>query len=105
MTFDKDMSWTLFLAISLSPLLIATLVGLALRLRRGAPEPGGGIANFNQRVGSWWVMTGVLALAVMAGKTGVVLLAAFCSLAALREFLTLLRTRCCRGRGGNVGLA
>lgn len=93
MMFDENMSWVLFLAISLSPLLIATLVGWGLRLRRGAGEPGPGILNFHQRVSSWWVMTGVLTLAVMAGQTGVVILAAICSLAALREFLTLVQTR------------
>lgn len=93
MTFDTDMSWRLFLGISLSPLVIATLVGFGLRLRKGDGAPGPGVVNFHQRVISWWLMTAVLALAVMAGKTGVVLLAALCSFAALREFLTLTRTR------------
>ncbi len=93
MIFDTETSWTLFLGVSLSPLLIATLVGLGLRAHRGAAQPSPGVVNFEQRVWSWWMMSGVLALAVLAGKTGVVLLAALCSFAALREFLQLVQTR------------
>lgn len=90
---DTSISWGLFLAVSLAPLLIATVVSIALRMRQSETGPSLGSANFHQRVGSWWVMSGALALAVMGGKTGVVLLAALCSFAALREFLTLVPTR------------
>lgn len=91
MTVDIAPSWPLFAAVSLIPLLLATFVDVALRWR--VAEPGPGIQNFHQRVGSWWVMVSIIALAVMAGKTGVVLLAALCSFAALREFMTLTRTQ------------
>ena len=78
----------------------ASLLGLALRRRHaGAPSPT--IENLNARVRAWWVMVVLLAIAFAFGKTGVILLFAFASFAALREFLTLTATR----RGDHWALA
>lgn len=51
------------------------------------------VQNFAARVNAWWAMAVLGALALVAGRTGVVLLFAICSLAAMREFLTLVRFR------------
>jgi phosphatidate cytidylyltransferase len=70
-------------------LVLASIVGEVLRQR---VSPGGEnpvIENLNARIAAWWVMVFLLAIAFIAGKTGVVLLFALASFAALREFLTL----------------
>ena len=65
-----------------------TILGELLRTR----VPYGGtnpvIEAFMVRVHTWWGLTIVLALAVLSGRIGVILLFAFVSFAALREFLT-----------------
>jgi phosphatidate cytidylyltransferase len=73
-------------------LTVATLIGQILA-RRAGPEPGTVIVNLNQRIFAWWVMVGLIAVAFLCGKAGVILLFAFASFAALREFLTLTPTR------------
>ncbi|HUF86696.1 MAG TPA: phosphatidate cytidylyltransferase [Thermohalobaculum sp.] len=73
-------------------LLVATLIGAVLRRRvpaDGAPM----VENFNARVKAWWAMVALIALAFLGGKTGLTVLFALCSFAALREFMTLTRTR------------
>jgi phosphatidate cytidylyltransferase len=45
----------------------------------------------NARINAWWGMVAALGIAFLAGRTGVILLFAFLSFAALREFLTLTR--------------
>lgn len=74
-------------------MLFATVVGQGLRLWL---SPDGGnlvIANLNDRIRAWWVMVVLMAIALLGGRLGAVLLFGFCSFAALREFLTLLDTR------------
>ncbi|MCC6304096.1 MAG: phosphatidate cytidylyltransferase [Rhodobacteraceae bacterium] len=67
-------------------LALATLAAEALAERR----PGPVTANLRARVAAWWVMVVLLGLAFVFGRTGVVLLFALVSFAALREFLTLI---------------
>lgn len=71
-------------------LVVATGVGRVLARRAGGPDPV--IDNLNARIAAWWGMVALLGLAFLAGRTGVVLLFALCSFAALREFMTLTRT-------------
>lgn len=76
----------------LALLVLASLVGGALALRsRNAPSAT--ITNLNQRIGAWWWMVGVLAACFWLGAGATVLLFAFASLVALREFVTLTPTR------------
>jgi phosphatidate cytidylyltransferase len=70
-------------------LVIASIIGEVLRQRLSPAGDNPVIENLNARISSWWVMVIMLGLAFIAGKTGVVLLFALCSFAALREFLTL----------------
>ncbi|HUG62627.1 MAG TPA: phosphatidate cytidylyltransferase [Methylomirabilota bacterium] len=86
-------------AVLAAVLVTASAVGHALARRSGgAPNPT--VENLNARIKAWWVMIGVLALAFVFGKIGLVLLFAFASFAALREYLTLTDTR----RGDHLAL-
>ena len=51
-------------------------------------SPGPVVETYRTRVHSWWAMVILFALALLAGRTGVLLLFAFAAFAALREFLT-----------------
>jgi len=74
-------------------LIVASLVGFALKRLVAKGAPHGAIDNLNARVKAWWVMVAVIGLAFMAGRAGVILLFLFVSFAALREFLSLSYTR------------
>lgn len=50
------------------------------------------IANLAVRIKAWWVMATLLSAAFLVGDKAVVLLFAFVSFAALREFLTITHT-------------
>ena len=73
-------------------LVVATLVGRILKWRSGT-EANPVVENLNERVFAWWVMVALIGVAFLFGKAGVILLFAFASFAALREFLTLTYTR------------
>jgi phosphatidate cytidylyltransferase len=60
---------------------------------RAGPEPGPTLANLTQRINAWWIMVIFLTIAFLFGKNGIILLFAFVSFAALREFVTLTYTR------------
>ncbi|MBL8561408.1 MAG: phosphatidate cytidylyltransferase, partial [Gemmobacter sp.] len=70
-------------------LIIATLIGEALRARIAPDGSNPVIENLNARIAAWWGMVVLLALAFLAGRPGVVALFAVLSFSALREFLTL----------------
>jgi phosphatidate cytidylyltransferase len=71
---------------------VASLVSLILRLRAG-PQPNPVLDNLSARIKAWWVMIILLGAAFLAGRHAVILLFAFVSFAALREFVTLAPTR------------
>jgi phosphatidate cytidylyltransferase len=79
-------------------LVAASLIGFVLTLRY-AQSPV--VGNLNTRIKAWWVMVVLIGFAFEAGKAGVITLFAIASFAALREFLTLTRTR----RGDHLALA
>ncbi len=70
-------------------LVVASIVGAVLARIYGRDNPV--IDNLIARINAWWGMVAAMGIAFLAGKTGVVLLFAFLSFAALREFLTLTR--------------
>ncbi len=74
-------------------MLAATGLGWILRHRYAPDGSSPVIENLNERIRSWWIMIVLMAIALIGGQTGVTLLFAFCSFAALREFLTLTETR------------
>lgn len=75
----------------------ATVVTEAVAQRR----PGPVTQNLRARVAAWWVMVVLLALAFAFGRTGVVMLFALVSFAALREVFTLT----VRGTADHLALA
>ena len=88
--FDTPLR-TLFAGV-LALLAVASLIGGVLQFRlRGASSPT--IDNLNQRIVAWWWMFGVLAACFWFGQGTTVLLFAFASVIALREFVTLTPTR------------
>jgi len=82
---------TLFMGVG-SVLVVATAIGQALAWRAG-DRPSSLVQNLNQRIFAWWVMVGLIGLAFLFGKGGTILLFAFISFGALREFLSLTHTR------------
>lgn len=72
-------------------LIAASVVGAVLAHLKGTDNPV--IDNLNARIKAWWVMVILMGLALTFGKAGACVLFAFCSFAALREFLTLTDTR------------
>lgn len=86
-------SFMILLLAILGILTVASLIGFGLKLATRSKGPNSTIENLNSRIIAWWVMVIVMAIAFMAGRTGVVILFAICSFAALREFLTLTNTR------------
>ena len=74
-------------------LVVASIVGWVLKTSVAKGMPHSTIDNLNARIKAWWVMVLVISLAFVFGKPGVILLFAFISFFALREFLTLTYTR------------
>ena len=74
-------------------LVTASAVGAILALRVRSDPGRRTVANLNARTRAWWVMAGIVGLAVTLGHTATVLLFALVSFLALREFLTLTPTR------------
>ena len=69
-------------------LLVLTILAEALRARVPPGRRVPGIEGFAARVRGWWAMAVLLVLALLLGRTGVVLLFALASFAALREVAT-----------------
>lgn len=85
---------TLFItAAALLLLLALSLLAGWLKLAKAGGPPQGLVEHLNQRVQGWWAMTLTIGLALLAGRIGVVVLFAFVSFTALREFLTVAPTR------------
>ncbi len=74
---------------SFSILIALTVLGEILRARQPVHEPNPMLDTYMTRVQSWWGMVAFIGAALLLGKPGVMLLFAFASFAALREFLTL----------------
>lgn len=78
-----------------------TVFGEVLRLRVSSRQDNPVVETFMTRVRSWWSMVVLFTLALIAGKLGLLVLFAFASYAALREFLTLTNKR----RADHIALA
>ena len=74
-------------------LVIASLVGYALKMFVAKGQPHAVVDNLNARIKAWWVMVLVISGAFLFGKDGVIVLFLFISFVALREFMTLTYTR------------
>jgi phosphatidate cytidylyltransferase len=74
-------------------LALASAVGWVLKTTLAAGGPHAAIDNLNARVKAWWLMVAVIGLALLAGRTGVIVLFAFASFVALREYTSIAPTR------------
>jgi len=74
-------------------LIVASVIGYVLQQRLSPDGSNAAIENLNARIKAWWVMVVLIGIAFIAGRAGVILLFAFCSFAALREFVTLINTK------------
>ncbi|MCO5080731.1 MAG: phosphatidate cytidylyltransferase [Rhizobiaceae bacterium] len=83
------------LSMMLAPyvVLIAASTVAGILSWRAGPEPSPTLVNLTQRINAWWVMVILMSIAFLFGKNGILLLFAFVSFAALREFVTLTYTR------------
>ncbi len=73
-------------------LIFASTVGFIFK-QRSLPQPSPVIDNLNARINAWWIMLLVLGSAILLGNLAFIVLFAFISLFALREFVSLLPTR------------
>ena len=73
-------------------ILALLVIGSALSFILPKTSPGKW-DDLRPRMKSWWVMCGCLAGAMMLGKTAVIILFAFISYLALKEYMTLAPTR------------
>jgi len=74
---------------TLAALVTGTLTGQILR-RAARSEPARRtVANMNQRIAAWWVLSSLMALALVLGVGAVCALFAIFSMLALREFLAV----------------
>lgn len=78
---------------TLGVLIAGTLAGEIVRLTARSDSARKTAANMVSRVRAWWVMVAIFSLALACGLWGVTLLFALISFLALREVLTLTRTR------------
>lgn len=78
----------------LALLMTASIAGWVMA-KRANPEKKAGVANFNARTRSWWVMVAVFAVTLYFGNWTTVGLFFLISFLALREFITLNETRVC----------
>ena len=71
-------------------LLAATLAGFIFARRVKSESGKATVENLNARIRSWWIMICIFALSFMIGPGGSMLLFAFISLLALREYVSLI---------------
>jgi phosphatidate cytidylyltransferase len=88
----RDQTVIVFVIV-IGALLLASVVGMALKRLAAGGADNAAIDNLNARIRAWWVMITALAVAFALGRSGVIVLFAFASFAALREFITLTYTR------------
>ncbi|MDQ6916307.1 MAG: phosphatidate cytidylyltransferase [Pseudomonadota bacterium] len=88
----QQQTMALFAAVG-AVLILASLIGYALKVFVAKGRPHAAIDNLNARTKAWWVMVLVLSVALLFGKDGVLVLFLFVSFFALREFMTLTYTR------------
>ncbi len=88
---DPELLW-LFGGV-LAVLVVASAIGAALARVAKTEASRALVANLNARTRSWWMMCAVFAFTILVGRTGSLILFAFLSFLALREYITLVPTR------------
>jgi phosphatidate cytidylyltransferase len=89
-TVDKQMLW--LVEGLMGGLIAASLIGFLLSRTAKSESGKATVDNLNARLRAWWIMIGIFALAMIVGSTGALLLFAFISFLALREYVSLIPT-------------
>ena len=92
MNFKFDHQMLLVLSCVIGGLILASLIGFALSRGVKSEERKATIDNLNARIRAWWIMIGIFAISFMIGPAGSMLLFAFVSVLALREYVSLIST-------------
>jgi phosphatidate cytidylyltransferase len=74
-------------------LIVATFIGVVLLRRAKDLQARTAVENLNARIIAWWAMILVAGGACLAGRQALIVLFAIISFCALREVLTIMRTR------------
>jgi phosphatidate cytidylyltransferase len=93
MTLAQDTDFHILLGGVLGLLASSSTAGYLLSRRVRSDSGKLIVANLNSRIRAWWVMCGILGIALATGGIGSILLFAFTSFLALREFITITPTR------------
>ncbi len=91
MSLYEKMAW-LFGGVGVV-LVVASLVAYRLSRSKFAERQPETLDNLKQRIKAWWVMVAVFAVCFTLGKGATIVLFAFTSFFALREFISLTPTR------------
>ena len=91
MNLDHDIL-TLFGGI-LGILTVASTIGAVLKAKVTSESGRKVVENLVARTNAWWVMAALFATAIVLGSVATLLMFAFASFLALREFITLTPTR------------
>ena len=89
----SDMIWLFVLLLVV--LSFASSISFILMRRYKRQHQGSlssGLINLNARINAWWIMVAIIGIAFAFGKNGVIILFLLASLAAFREFLTIIYT-------------
>ena len=92
MNFKLDHQMFLVLTVVIGGLIVASLVGFALSRGVKSEERKATIDNLNARIRAWWIMIGIFSISFVIGPAGSMLLFAFISVLALREYISLIST-------------
>jgi phosphatidate cytidylyltransferase len=92
MNFKLDHQMFLILSGVIGGLVIASLVGFALSRGVKSEDGKASIENLNARIRAWWIMIGIFSISFVIGLAGSMLLFAFVSVLALREYVSLIST-------------
>jgi phosphatidate cytidylyltransferase len=92
MNFKLDHQMFLVLNVVIGGLIVASLVGFALSRGVKSEERKATIDNLNARIRAWWIMIGIFSISFVIGPAGSMLLFAFISVLALREYVSLIST-------------
>jgi phosphatidate cytidylyltransferase len=93
MTIFEDRSLAVLIGGVLLLLVVASIAGWVLGRRVTSPSGRATVDNINARTRAWWAMAAIFVVAVTAGPLVSILLFTAISFLALREFVTLARTK------------
>jgi len=90
LNLDRQMLWLVEGVVG--GLLAASLVGFFLSRTAKSDGARATVENLNARIRAWWIMIGIFSIAMIVGPLGAMLLFAFVSFLALREYVSLIPT-------------